>query len=218
LARPRKSILRPIVIFLIGIILIAFAFIFWYFTIAPLCTVDTYAVTGQKETKPITNGSSLILYFGTIFYQETDQKNKSRPVDVSLNMELKVETSVEPVNVAIYVRDTLIFTALPSPEAPLICNSSIYNSTSSVTNVFPNVTAAIPVSLLDAFTGGTTPYMIIRNQNANTTASVSYQYLYGSQYRNGRYIPVLFFIIGIIIAVFQGLGLLRYAVRRVRER
>jgi len=207
------------VIFLIGIILIAISFVFWYFTIAPISTVDTYAIKGPKDSKEITNGSSLILSFGSIFFQQSDQKNKSRPVDISLNMEIKVETSAEPTNVTIYVRDTPIFTALAYTATPLICNSTVYNSSNPVANVFPNITSTIPVSMLDAFTGGTTPYMIIRNLNTTTPkTTVTYQYLYGAQYRNGHFIPLLLFIIGAIITVFEGIGLLRYAIKRVRQR
>jgi hypothetical protein len=206
------------IIFLIGIILIALSFVFWYFTISPVCTVDTFAIKSTKETKTITNGSSLILYFGSLFFQESTHLNESRPVDISLNMEIKVETSNEPVNVAIYVRDTPIFTALPSATAPLVCNSTVYNSSSPVTNVFPNVTSQIPTSLLDAFTGGTTPYMIIKNLNTTTQVNVTYQYLYGAEYRKGQYVPLLLFIIGAIIAVFEGVGLLRYTIKRVRQR
>jgi hypothetical protein len=82
----------------------------------------------------------------------------------------------------------------------------------------PDIVSPISVSLSDAFTGGTTPYMVIQNLNKTSVASVSYKYNYTAMFRNSDGLPLVIFIVGVIIVVVEGVALLRFVIRRVRER
>jgi cytochrome bd-type quinol oxidase subunit 2 len=175
------------------------------------------ATSGEK----IANGSSLTLYFGYVYFNSANIYNKSRPVDDSFNLSLQVVADPGPISVTVYLRGSPVFSAQTNATVRTIwCNSTLYasNKTTAGTIVYPNIVHSISVSLLDAFTGGTTPYMVIQNLNSTSPTSVSYFYSYTAKFRNSDGLPILLFIVGVIIAVIEGIGLLRFAITRIRER
>jgi hypothetical protein len=221
LARTRKSVLRPTVIFLIGIILVALAFTLWAYAVPPVVRLNTFSITPSSASKNIANASSLILYFGYIYVSPANQYNKSRPVDDSFTLAIKVTANPGPVNVTVYVRSNPVFSAKTNAtDRTISCNSTLTASNKTIpsgTIVYPDIVHPISVSLLDAFTGGATPYMVIQNLNTTKTTSVSYFYNYTAKFRNSL-LTLAMFIVGGIIAVIEGIGLLRFAITRVRER
>jgi hypothetical protein len=143
------------------------------------------------------------------------------PIDKSFNLSMIIDATNGPINVTIYARDTAVFTVQTNfTVRTLIFNSSLYkNPTASRppnSLVFPNVTAAVPSSLLDAFTGGTTPYMIIRNLNTTSTTNVSFQYSYSALFRNSNGVPLLLFIVGVVIVIVYGTVFVRRFIKRSR--
>ena len=225
MARTKRSMLRPSIIFLIGIILIALSLTFWYFMVSPVVSLDTYGIQGQSVSKTISNASSSIYYFGGIRSGEQDTYNRSRPVDYSLNLSIKIDAKPGPISVTVYVRDNPIFKATTNATyRTILCNTTqslIYtrnNQTPPVgTIIFSDIVSPISVSLMDTFAGGTTPYMVIQNLNTTTT-SVSYIYNYTAMFRNSDGLPLVILVIGVIIVVAEGVVLLRFLIRRVRER
>jgi hypothetical protein len=214
--------LRPIIIFLIGIILITLSFTFWFFAVSPLVTRSAYSLSESAVSETIANQSNLVLYFGNVTFQQHSVYNKSRPVDYSFDLNLSVNIDVWPSSVTVYVRDTPIFTAQTNKTIHIIvCDTTKFNNSSyhpTGTLVFPDVNSAIPISLLDAFSGGTTPYLMVQNLNTTLTAKITYGYTYNAFYRSSNGIPLVLFIIGAIIAVGEGVTLLRYVIRRARQR
>jgi hypothetical protein len=222
LAGTRKSALRPAVIFLIGIILIALSFTLWYYIVPPVVGLSTYSIAPPSASKTIDNASSLTLYFGYLYVSPADVYNRSRPVDYSFNLSMRISANVgQLIDVTVYVRGKPLFNAKTSATVETIyCNTTQLEENQTApkgVSVFPNVESPISVSLTDAFTGGTTPYMIIQNLNT-TRASVTYSYDYTAKFRNSDGLPLAMFIVGVIIAVIEGIGLLRFAIARVRER
>lgn len=222
MARTRKSALRPVVIFLIGVILIALSFALWYYTVPPVTGLSTNSIAPPAASKTIANGSSLIYYFGYVYFNSANIYNKSRPIDDSFNLSLQVVANTGPISVTVYVRGNAVFSAKTNAtDSTIWCNSTLVASNETIpagTIVYPNIAHPISVSLLDAFTGGTTPYMIIQNLNSTSPTSVSYFYSYTAKFRSSDGLPILIFIVGVIIAVIEGIGLLRLAITRVRER
>jgi hypothetical protein len=215
--------LRPAVIFLIGIILIALSFALWYYTVPPVVSLNTNSIAPPATSEEkIANGSSLTLYFGYVYFNTADIYNKSRPVDNSFNLSLQVVANPGPISVTVYLRGNPIFSAKTNAaDRTIWCNSTLAASNKTIPAgaiVYPNIVHSISVSLLDAFTGGTTPYMIIQNLNSTSPTSVSYFYSYTARFRNSDGLPIAMFIIGVIIVVIEGIGLLRFAITRVRER
>lgn len=214
--------LRPIIIFLVGIILIALSFTLWYGAVSPIVTRSAYSLSESAVSKTIANQSDLILYFGNITFQQHSVYNKSRPIDYSFNLNLSVNIDAWPSDVTVYVRDTPIFTAQTNKTTHIIvCDTTKFNNNSyrpTGTLVSPNVDGTVPVSFLDAFSGGTTPYLIVKNLNATQTAKITYGYAYKAFYRSSSGVPLILFVIGAIITVGEGVTLLRYAIRRTRQR
>lgn len=194
--------LRPAVIFLIGIILIALSFTFWYFAVSPMVRLDTYRIPRQSNSITIPNASSSIYYFGSNSSQAI--YNESRPVDYSLNLSIEINATQKtgPIRVTIYVSGNPIFKATTNAtDRTIWCNTT--NPISS---------------LMDAFTGGTTPYIVIQNLNTTSATSVSYIYNYSAMFRNSDGLPLVIFVVGVIIVVVEGVVLLRLLIRRVRGR
>lgn len=226
MARTKRSMLRPSIIFLIGIILIALSLTFWYFMVSPVVSLDTYGIQGQSVSKTISNASSSIYYFGGIRSGEQDTYNRSRPVDYSLNLSIKIDAKTGPINVTVYVRDNPIFKATTNAtDRTIWCNATqrlIYATNNQTppagTIMFSDIVSPISVSLMDTFTGGTTPYMVIQNLNTTSATNVSYIYNYTAMFRNSDGLPLVIFVIGVIIVVAEGVVLLRFLIRRVRER
>lgn len=223
MARTRKSALRPAVIFLIGIILIALSFTLWYYIVPPVVSLNTFSIAPPSGSKTIANASSLVLHFGYIYVSPANQYNKSRPVDYSFNLSIIVGASAgQSINVTVYMRGKPVFNAKTNATIRTIdCNTTLQEKTQAApkgVSMFPNIASPISVSLTDAFTGGTTPYMIIQNLNATNAASVSYFYNYTARFRNSDGLPIAMFIVGVIIAIIEGISLLRFAIVRVRER
>ena len=215
--------LRPAVIFLIGIILIALSLTFWYSIVSPVVSLDTYSISGQSVSATISNASSSIYYFGSIIFNSATISNKSRPVDYSLNLSIAINAKTGPISVTVYVRNNPIFKATTNATDRIIsCNTTLWrknNQTASAgTILFPNIASPISVSLIDAFTGGTTPYMVIQNLNTTSATNVSYVYNYTAMFRNSDGLPLVIFIIGVIIVVVEGVTLVRFLIRRVRAR
>jgi hypothetical protein len=136
---------------------------------------------------------------------------------------MRISATNGPINVTIYARDTAVRTVQTNfTIRTIIFNSTLYNNANATrpanSLVVPSVNATIPSSLLDAFTGGTTPYMIIRNLNTTSTTSVSFQYSYSALFRNSNVIPMLLFIVGVIIVVVYGIAFIRRFMKRSRGR
>ena len=223
MARAKKSVLRPAIIFLIGIVLIALSLTFWYSIVSPVVSLDTYSISNQSVSKTISNASSSIYYFGGIIFNSANIDNKSRPVDYSLNLSIEIDAKTGPISVTVYVHNNPIFKATTNATDRIIsCNTTLWrknNQTASAgTSLFPNIASPISVSLIDAFTGGTTPYMVIQNLNTTSATNVSYIYNYTAMFRNSDGLPLVIFIIGVIIVVVEGVTLVRFLIRRVRAR
>jgi hypothetical protein len=214
--------LRPAVIFLIGVILIALSFTLWYYTVSPVVGLDTFSVMPPSASKTIANASSLILYFGYVYVSPANVYNRSRPVDSSFNLSINVAANPGPISVTVYLRGNPVFSAKTNAtDRTIWCNSTFAASNKTIpagTIVYPNIVYPISVSLLDAFTGGTTPYMVIQNLNTTKATSVYYFYNYAAKFRHSDGLPIVMFIVGVIIAVIEGIGLLRFAITRIRER
>jgi hypothetical protein len=212
--------LRPTVLFLIGIILIALSLSFWYFVISPMCSLATYNPPTLTKAKNTTQTSATV-YFGTVYHVQSYIYNWSHPVDYSFNVSFWVEvTKGGPIEVLVYVRDRPVWGPEQTSDTVKIikCNSTLYNSTNPSAGVFPNVAGDIPVSLLDAFTGGTTPYMVIRNLNTNSSTNFSYGFSYTALHRSGNGVTMVMFFIGVIIAIVEGVVLVKFLIRRIRQR
>jgi len=214
--------LRPAVLFLIGIILIALSLTFWYSIVSPVVSLNKYSISGKSVSK-ISNASSSIYYFGSIIFNSATINNKSRPVDYSLNLSIAINAKTGPISVTVYVRNNPIFKATTNAtDRTISCNTTLWrknNQTASTgTILFPNIASPISVSLIDAFTGGTTPYMVIQNLNTTSATNVSYIYNYTAMFRNSDGLPLVIFIIGVIIVVVEGVTLVRFLIRQVRAR
>jgi hypothetical protein len=217
-----KSLRGPAAVFLIGIILIILSFSFWYFIVPPMVGLSTYSYSRPSENMQIFNGSSLTLYFGSIRFQQQDSFNKSRPVDYSMNLSIILRTT-GPISMMVYIHDTSVFSFKSNAtQHALEFNSSKYtlfanNQTTPPSWLYPGIHGSIPVSLGDAFTGGTTPYLIIRNLNVtNSKSQVTYSYTYTAEFRDSDGIPLLLFIVGVIIVVVYGIVLVRHLIRRTK--
>jgi len=196
---------------LIGILLIALSFTLWYYVIPPFTSLGRNDVTlvsaGARKITFLTSNSTdpSTAYFGS-------------PIDNSFNLSMKIDTTNGPINVTIYVRNKVLTVQTNFTIKTIIFDSSLYNnaSVSRPPNslVFPNVTAMVPSSLLDAFTGGATPYMIIRNLNATSTNSVSFTYSYSTSFRHSDGIPLLLFIVGVVIIIIYGIAFVRRFIKR----
>jgi hypothetical protein len=92
----------------------------------------------------------------------------------------------------------------------------VNNQTTPPSWLHPGIYSSIPVSLGDAFTGGTTPYSIIKSLNTTQTTSVTYFYTYSAEFRDSNGIPLLIFVVGSIIAIVYGVVLVRRLIRRIR--
>jgi hypothetical protein len=190
------------------------------------------------------------IYFGSITYQDQPRYNQSRPIDNSFNLSMRIDVTNGPINVTIYARDAVVFTVQTNftkeglvysnqwkgsdtavfivqtnfTVRTLIFDSSLYNNASasrpSKSLVFPNVTTTVPTLLQDAFTGGTAPYMIIRNLNRTATTIVSsFQYSYSALFRDSSSdIPFLMFMIGAVIVIVYGIVFVRRFIKRSRGR
>jgi len=215
LAKTRKSALRPIVIFLIGIILIALSFALWYYIVPPVVGLSKYSVHSLGlQTKTLENGSSLVFY-------PTNVNNVSRPADDSFDLAINISASGGPIRMTVYLRGNSVFSAETNANDSIIwCNSALASGsqTFSRTILYPDVVHSISVSLLDAFTGGTTPSIVIQNLNTTGATSVTYFYLYTATFRNSDGLPIAMFIVGVIIAIIEGISLLRFGITRIRER
>ena len=212
MAKTKKSALRPAVIFLIGIILIALSFALWYYVVPPVVGLSKYSVS-SSASKTIANSSSLVLYPVNIF-------NVSRPADDSFNLAINISANEGPISLTIYLRGNSVFSAeTNATDRTIWCNSALAtsNKTFPGTILKPDVTHSIPVSLLDAFTGGTTPKMVIQNLNTTSATSISYSYDYTASFRSSDGLPIAMFIVGVIIAIIEGINLLRFAITRIRE-
>ncbi|HVP40887.1 MAG TPA: hypothetical protein VMS95_02930 [Candidatus Krumholzibacteriaceae bacterium] len=214
--KTKKNLLRPGIMILIGIILIALSFTLWYYAIPPFTGISRNDITLASAASPkitfLTSNSTnpATVYFGS-------------PIDKSFNLSMRISATNGPINVTIYARDTAVRTVQTNfTIRTIIFNSTLYNNASisrpANSLVVPSVNATIPSSLLDAFTGGTTPYMIIRNLNTNSTTSVSFQYSYSALFRNSNGIPMLLFIVGVIIVVVYGIAFIRRFMKRSRGR
>lgn len=208
-------------IFLIGIILIVLSFTFWYFIVSPVVSLGIFSFSRSSVTKQISNGSSLILYFG-VRHLQTDTYNTSRPVDYSMNLTLVLGTT-GPINITVYVRDAPVFSFIQSnaTQHNLEFNSTKYmrfvnNQTTPPSWLHSDIYSSIPVSLGDAFTGGTTPNAIIRSLNTTQSTSVTYFYTYSAEFRDSNGIPLLIFVVGAIIAIVYGIVFARRLIRRIR--
>jgi hypothetical protein len=225
--RTKKSLLKPGIIVLVGIILITLSFIFWYYTIPPISGLSRYDIKLQSAAAPKinitpsnTSTNSSIVYFGNLIYNQQPRYNQSRPIDNSFNLSMRVDATTGPINITFYVRDTAVYSVQTnSTVRTIIFNSTLYNNASANrpanTLVFPNIAAPVSSSLLDAFTGGTTPYMIIKNLNTNAT-SISYQYSYSALFRNSNGIPLILFIAGMIIVIVYGITFVRRLIKHTR--
>jgi hypothetical protein len=185
-----------------------------------MVSLGTYPLS-YRETDTIPNNSSLIVYFGKITAQSRDFYNNSRSVDYSMNLTLILGTK-GPISMSVYVLDTPVFSIKSNAtQHNLEFNSTKYmlfvnNQTTPPSWLYPGIYSRIPVSLGDAFTGGTTPYLIIRNLNATQSTSVTYSYAYTAEFRNSDGIPLLMFIAGAIIVIVYGIVFVRHLIRRVR--
>ena len=214
--------LRPAIVFLIVIVLVALSLTFWYSIVSPVVSLNKYSISGKSVSK-ISNASSSIYYFGSIIFNSATINNKSRPVDYSLNLSIAINAKTGPISVTVYVRNNPIFKATTNATDRIIsCNTTLWrknNQTASTgTILFPNIASPISVSLIDAFTGGTTPYMVIQNLNTTSATNVSYVYNYTAMFRNSDGLPLVIFIIGVIIVVVEGVTLVRFLIRQVRAR
>lgn len=137
---------------------------------------------------------------------------------------MRIDATNGPINVTIYVRDTKVRTVQTTnfTVRTIIFDSSLYNNASASrppkSLVRPNVTANVPSSLMDAFGGGTTPYMIIKNLNSTSTTSVSFQYSYSALFRDSNEIPPVLFMVGVVIVIVYGIVFVRRFIKRSRER
>jgi hypothetical protein len=229
LQRPKKGLLRPGIMILIGIILIALSFTLWYYIIPPVTYLGRYdlkvASAASSKIAFLTSNSTTpsTVYFGGLVYENKPRYNQSRPIDNSFNLSMRIDATNGPINVTIYTRNTAVFTVQTNfTVRTLVFDSNLYNNASATrppnSLVFPNVTAAVSSSLLDSFIGGTTPYMIIRNLNSTSTTSVSFQYSYSALFRNSNGIPLLLFIAGVIIIIVYGIAFIRRFIKRSRGR
>jgi hypothetical protein len=192
--------------------LIALSFALWYYVVPPVVGLSKYSVS-SSASKTIANSSSLVLYPVNIF-------NVSQPADDSFNLAINISANEGPISLTIYLRGNSVFSAeTNATERTIWCNSVLAtsNKTFPGTILKPDVTHSIPVSLLDAFTGGTTPKMVIQNLNTTSATSVSYSYYYTASFRNSDGLPIAMFIVGVIIAIIEGINLLRFAITRIRE-
>jgi hypothetical protein len=140
-----------------------------------------------------------------------------------MNLSLVLGTT-GPINVTVYVRDAVVKSFISNAtKHNLEFNSTKYTLLANNQTTLPpwlqqDIYSSIPVSLSDAFTGGTTPYMIVRNlNNTKNTVRVTYFYTYNAKFRDSNSnSPILMFIAGVIIAIVYGIVLVRRLIRRTR--
>lgn len=193
----------------------------WYLDNSPVT-----GATGATWTYVATFAQpSLLFYFGSIEFMQQPRYNTSRAIDHSFSLGLKVQAKAGPIDLTVYVRDTPIFNQQTNQTVrTIICNNTEYRKYNSTfhppagTIVFGNINGTIPVSLLDAFSGGTTPYMIVKNLNVTSSTSLVFGYSFNASYRNSNGIPLILFIVGVVLAVVEGVVLLRYGIKRIRQR
>jgi hypothetical protein len=181
--------------------------------VPPIVGLSNYSVS-SSASKTIANSSSLVLYPVNIF-------NASRPTDDSFDLAINISANKGPISFTVYLRGNSVFSAeTNATDRTIWCNSALATSNRTIpasTIVYPDVVHSVPVSLLDAFTGGTTPSMVIQNLNTTSATSVSYSYHYTASFRNSDGLPIAMFIVGVIIAIIEGISLLRFAITRIRE-
>jgi len=135
-----------------------------------------------------------------------------------MNLSLVVGTSVAPglINMTVYVRNGGVESLVANTTKHiLVFNSTEYNVfANNGTNPMPswlhqNIYYSIPVSFVDAFTGGTTPYLEIQPLGTTQSTTVTYSYAYHARFRSSDGIPLLVFIAGVIITIVYGVVLVR---------
>jgi hypothetical protein len=200
---------------LIGILLIALSFTLWYYIIPPVTSL------GRK------NASLVSAAAGKITFLTSNSTNPSTvyfgtPIDYSFNLSMTIGATNGPINVTVYVRDKVCTVQTNFTIRTIVFDSSLYSNASlsrpPKSIVFPNVTAVVPLSLPDAFTGGPTPYMVIRNLNGTSATSVSFTYSYSELFRNSDGIPLLLFVIGAAIIIAYGIVFVRRFIKHSRGR
>ncbi|MEM2102810.1 MAG: hypothetical protein QXM22_04785 [Candidatus Bathyarchaeia archaeon] len=225
MSKTLRKQLRPIIILIIGILLITLSFVFWLYIVPPFCTLTTYTLNRPTTTKTLNTTASLIEYFGHNEQKAPTPFNESRPMDYLINTTLRLTVTYGgPVEVTVYVGDKIVFNVQTNKTMTEIrCNTTRYqsyiqNGTLPPAGIFPNITSTISVSWLDAFSGGPAPYMLVKNLNTTSSASVAYNFSYIGIRRSSSGIPLFMFIIGVIIVIIEGLVLLKAFIKRLRER
>jgi hypothetical protein len=222
LNKPGKNTIKNTITLLIGITLITLSFVFWYFTVAPVCSLATYSFNRPQTTGNIGPTNTTLIYLGHLMYMQQPQYNKTRPIDYSFNTSVTVRvTKGGPIQVRVYVGDRMIFDqSTDSALQQITCNSTLYdmyNDANRPRGVFQNIASSVSASLPDAFTGGTTPYMTIKNLSPTETASVTLSYTYSALYRNSNGTTLMMFIIGVVLVVVEAFVFLRILIKRIRS-
>ena len=220
--RTKKGLTRPVIATIIGIILIILSLTFWFYIVSPIVSLGTFTFTRPADTKTITN-NTLTIYLGSVRFQQQDLYNRSRPVDNSMTLMLTLATT-NPINLNVYVRDAQVFSFMTNATTAahnIEFNSTKYdlfvaNQTTPPTWLHESIHSGISASFLDAFTGGTTPYLTITNQNTTKTTNVTYFYTYSAEFRNSIGIPLLLFAVGLIMVIVYGITAVRRLIKRAR--
>jgi hypothetical protein len=225
LSKTLRKQLRPIIILVIGILLITLSFVFWFYTVPPFASLTTYTLNRPTTTKTLNTTASLIEYFGHNEQKAPTPFNESRPMDYLINTTLRLAVTYGgPVEITVHVGDKIVFNVQTNATMTEIrCNTTRYlsyiqNGTLPPAGIFPNITSTISASLFDAFSGGPSPYLLVKNLNTNSSTSVSYSFSYTGIRRNSSGIPLVMFIIGVIIVIIEGIVLLRALIKRLRGR
>jgi len=220
-----RELLRPIILLLIGILLIALSFVFWFYAVPPISGLATYSLSRPTTKDPynINATASLIEYFGHNEALNPAPFNQTRPVDYFFNTTLNLRVTKDgPVNVTVYVGNQAVFNVVTNTTMKEItCNTTrynMYNSTNRPAGMFPNILSNVSLSLFDAFTGGPSPYMLVKNLNPANVTGVTYSFSYNGVHRSSSGITLFMFIIGVVIVVIEGIALLRIFIKRIRER
>jgi uncharacterized membrane protein len=220
LKKQGRKLIRNLITLIIGIILIIASFAFWQYTVSPICSVDTYHFNRPLNTTDCLPSGSFIEYFGYIIVGQFTYFNRSRPIDYSINTNLTVEAAQGgPIEITVYAGNQIIFQTRTNETVRKIrCSSKIYNASNPQPGVFPNITSPVPASWSDAFTGGITSYMLVKNLNSTVSTKVSYKFSYKGMYRSSNGITLLMLAIGVILIIIEGVVFLRILIRRVRKR
>lgn len=194
--------------------------------------LDNRIVVGA--TSPTWNYTQTTPISHSIYVSVTDSAGANTVSNIARTTKPGFAASIAPSSAAMYPGEWQIFNSTVQAGSGnytyqwYMDGKKLAGATNSILNFtdpfdpstiyLPNVEGTISSSLLDAFSGGITPYVIIQNLDLASSTSVTYQYSYNALFRESQGIPLFLLLVGVVMALVSGIALVRRLIKRVRQR